>query len=425
MSEPHQRTIDPGSQRSMGPGGEPGIGWVRGQAAGYPASGAAPEVVAARAYLCRVAEPPAPALAAFVAQHGPVEAAARVRREAVPPPVAVETGARRHLEHGDADLVAAAAVGARLLVPEDDAWPAWPFAAFTSQLAAIEEDMVAPLALWVRGPGRLDDLAERSVAVVGSRAATGYGEHVASEFAAGLADRDATVVSGAAYGIDGAAHRGALAVGGATIAVLACGVDRAYPAGHERLLQRIASSGLVVSEYPPGAAPARHRFLVRNRLIAALSGGTLVVEAAARSGARRTASVAAALGRPVMVVPGPVTSPMSVGCHRMVREAAASLVTRVEEVLEEVGRIGADLADPLPTALRPTDGLDPKVLRVHEALPARAVRSASRLSVEAGVDLPNVLAALPRLELAGLVERRDGGWCRAGARGGGGGGRSR
>ncbi len=152
------------------------------------------------------------------------------------------------------------------------------------------------------------------------------------------------MVSGAAIGVDGAAHRGALAVDGPTVAVLACGVDRAYPGTHAALLGRIANSGLVVSEYPPGCVPARHRFLVRNRLIAGMAAGTVVVEAGLRSGAQRTAADALALGRLVMAVPGPVTSGLSAGCHRLIR-GGALLVTRAEEVLEAVGRIGLDLAD--------------------------------------------------------------------------------
>src|SRR5256714_1313699 len=139
--------------------------------------------------------------------------------------------------------------------------------------------------------------------------------------------RGESVFSGAAYGIDGAAHRGALAASGVTVAVLGCAVDAGYPAGHAALLKRIAGSGgAVVSEYPPGTPPARHRFLVRNRLIAALAAGTVVVEAGRRSGSRNTAATTSALGRPLMAVPGPVTSAMSVGCHDLLRTAGATAV---------------------------------------------------------------------------------------------------
>jgi DNA processing protein len=180
------------------------------------------------------------------------------------------------------------------------------------------------------------------------------------------------------------------------------------------LLGHIAREGLVVSEYPPGAVPARHRFLVRNRIIAGLAGGTVVVEAGLRSGARRTASDAALLGRPVMAVPGPVTSALSVGCHRLLREPGTIAVTTAEEVLEEVGRIGIDLAPATQPEMpaRATDGLPDTVLRVHDALSGRIVRDATRLSFESGLPLEIVRAALPTLARAGLVERLDGGWRR-------------
>jgi DNA processing protein len=228
------------------------------------ASGVPPEVLLARAYLSRVAEPPAPALAGLVAEVGAVEAAARVLDGQVGEQVAAETRVRRAVHRPGADLDAAAAAGVRLLTPEDAEWPTQAFAAFG---ASGSPQLAPPLALWVRGPARLDELCGLAVAVVGARAATSYGAHVAAELGSGLADRGCTVVSGAAIGIDGAAHRGALGVDGPTVAVLACGVDRAYPASHQLLLERIAASGLVVSEYPPGGVPGRHRFLVRNRLI--------------------------------------------------------------------------------------------------------------------------------------------------------------
>jgi DNA processing protein len=305
-----------------------------------------------------------------------------------------------------------AALGGRLVVPEDPEWPAGAFGCFTTPVAQADGRWRAPVALWVRGAGRLDELGERAVAVVGARAATGYGEHVAGEFGYGLAESGFVVVSGAAFGIDGAAHRGVLAAAGCTVAVQACGLDRPYPAGHHGLLERIAAGGLVLSEYPPGIRPARHRFLVRNRLIAALAAGTVVIEAGARSGARRTATAAAALGRVVMAVPGPITSALSVGCHLLVRDEQAVLVTRVAEVIEAVGRIGADLAPPLPAPRRRTDDLSPELLAVYEALPARAPRHPEQLARESGVPLHRVRSALPLLELAGLVGCGVSGWHR-------------
>ncbi|QFZ22751.1 DNA-processing protein DprA [Saccharothrix syringae] len=220
------------------------------------------ELRLARAYLSRVAEPPANALAAFVAEVGPVQAAARVRAGEVPPAVDSQTSARRAEDRAEQDLELVTEAGGRLVVPEDDEWPRWPFNALAIAAANGLRCGLEPLALWVRGDHDLTESTQRAVAVVGSRAASGYGQHVAGELGFGLAGAGVTVVSGAAYGIDGAAHRGALGADGPTIAVLACGVDVAYPAGHRALIERIAAQGLVVSEYPPNHTPARHRFLL-------------------------------------------------------------------------------------------------------------------------------------------------------------------
>lgn len=371
------------------------------------------ELRRARAYLNWVAEPPAPALFELISKVGPVPAARLVAAGEVPDRVAAETVARRADNRAEADLCAIIGLGGRLVVPEDDEWPDEAFTCFATPTALADERWRAPVALWARGAGRLDELGERAVAVVGARAATGYGEHVAAEFGYELAERDFTVVSGAAFGIDGAAHRGALAAEGRNVAVQACGLDQAYPAGHHGLLVRIAEGGAVVSEYPPGTRPARHRFLVRNRLIAAFAAGTVVVEAGVRSGARRTAAAAAALGRVVMAVPGPVTSALSVGCHLLLQEEQALVVTRATEVLEAVGRIGTDLAPPLSMPRRCTDGLSPELVAVYEALPARDPRHPEQLVRDSGIPLHKVRAALPLLELQGLVRYGVTGWCRA------------
>jgi len=379
------------------------------------------ELRTARAYLAGVAEPPSPVLVDFVEQVGALEAARLVRAGTVPGPVAAVTQARRHRDLGEPALNAASALGARLLIPEDEEWPTAAFLAFG---LCGQEHLAAPLALWARGPASLAAVAQRSVAIVGARAATDYGNHVAAELAHGVASRDCAVVSGAAYGIDGSAHKGALAADGVTVAVLACGVDRAYPAGHTRLIARIAERGLLLSEYPPGSVPGRHRFLVRNRIIAGLAGGTVVVEAGWRSGSRRTASDAALLGRPVMAVPGPITSALSVGCHHLLREPGTIAVTRAEEVIEAVGRIGEDLAPLAPdgTPARATDGLGSTALRVHEALPRQAERGVAALSAESGLPAHMVASALPELARRGLVERFGAGWRRAQTRGAGRGG---
>lgn len=369
------------------------------------------EIRLARAYLSRVAEPPAAALVGFVAEVGPVQAAELVRAGEVPSAVDSQTSARRALDRAEQDLETAAKVGGRLVVPEDDEWPRWPFNALAIAAANGLRCGLEPLALWVRGEFSLAALTERAVAVVGSRAASGYGQHVAGEFGYGLAEAGVTVVSGAAYGIDGAAHRGAITAGGVTIAVLACGVDVAYPAGHRALLERIPSQGLLVSEYPPTHTPARHRFLTRNRLIAALAEGTVVVEAGQRSGAKNTAASTAALGRVLMAVPGPITSASSSGCHELLRSGNALPVTSVAEVIESTGRLGVDLVE----ATRNTETGPPQgdAMRVFEALGMTFGYSPEAISVESGVELPRVRALLPQLELAGLAERAETGWKRS------------
>lgn len=367
----------------------------------------------ARAYLSRVAEPPAPALAAFVAEEGPIRAAELVKAGKVPPSVEGQTSARRDEDRAADDLRRVAAIGGRLVIPEDEEWPEWPFNALVLAAAQGLKCGLAPLALWVRGAANVAELAERSVAVVGSRAASGYGQHVAAEFGHGLAEAGIVVVSGAAYGIDGCAHRGALSADGATVAVLACGVDVAYPAGHAGLIARIPQRGLVVSEYPPTHTPARHRFLTRNRLIAALGDGTVVVEAGRRSGAKNTAASTSALGRVLMAVPGPVTSASSTGCHELLRSGEAIAVSSVAEVIESTGRLGVDLVEATRTSSSAVGSPQGDAVRVHEALGLTGGHSADVIAVESGVALSTVRAMLPELEMAGLAERVDSGWKRS------------
>ncbi len=300
---------------------------------------------------------------------------------------------RDHLDP-ERDLRTLGAAG-RVVIPGDAEWP-----------AGLEHlGLAAPACLWVRGTGDLAVLSERSVAVVGARSCTAYGEHVASDLAAGLTGKGWTVVSGGAYGIDAAAHRGALTVSGPTVAVVACGVDRAYPRAHERLLASIADGGLVVGETPPGGTPSRWRFLERNRLIAATSGATVVVEAAWRSGALSTAGHAVELGRPLGAVPGPVTSAVSAGCHRLLREMGGVCVTDADEVVELAGAIGSAPSGRgvRPAPAREHDDLEGDDLLVYEALSPRAARSAPQLAHAAGITARQVRAALGRLSLLGLV----------------------
>lgn len=368
----------------------------------------AAEVLRSWAYLSRVAEAPCDELAALIAEVGPLDATDRIRRGEVVPALAQRTEARRDMDCAATDLEMLQRRGGRLITPDDDEWPTLAFAGFGGVPVRDKPQGRPPLALWAIGPVRLDGVAERSAAIVGTRAATAYGEHVAAELSAGLVERDVAVVSGGAYGIDGAAHRAALAAEGITVAVLAGGLDVLYPAGHSALLHRISQEGLLVTEYPPGVRPARHRFLTRNRLVAALSGATVVVEAALRSGAASTAAWARALGRVVCAVPGPITSMASAGCHALMR-SGAELVTRADEIVEIVGRAGEFAEDPV----RPIDVLDAlsdAELQVYEALPGRGVRTADEIAVAAGLPAAGVLGPLAMLEIAGLVQRDEGRW---------------
>jgi DNA processing protein len=218
------------------------------------------------------------------------------------------------------------------------------------------------------------------------------------------------VVSGAAFGIDQAAHRGALAVEGANIAVLACGADRFYPTAHRDLLEHLGKTSAVVAEVPPGCAPTRGRFLSRNRLIAALTRGTVVVEAAARSGALNTASWATRLNRHLMGVPGPVTSGQSQGVHQLIRSGAASLVTYGDEVLEVVGEAGSHLVTPPRGPSRRRDRVPPRDARVLDAVPFSRPAPVDSIATTAGMALLDVQAALRRLGRDGLVELLPAGW---------------
>jgi DNA processing protein len=289
--------------------------------------------------------------------------------------------------------------GIRLVIPGDTEWP--------GQLDVLGD--ARPWGLWVRGDADLRYACLRSVSVVGTRAATAYGAHVCTELSISLAEKGWTIVSGGAYGIDGCAHRGALAASGTTIAVLACGVNCAYPPGHWELFQEIRERGATVSEWPPGRTPTRHGFLVRNRVIAALSRGTVVVEAALRSGALNTARHAHDQARPLMAVPGPVTSAQSAGCHEAIREWGATCVTDAQDVMELLSFSEDGLARRRGSVL-PRDELDPVTSRVLDAVPARAGRGPARIAATAGVDFDTVMSCLGALAAGGFVERCERGW---------------
>ncbi|MDH6136979.1 DNA processing protein [Kitasatospora sp. MAA4] len=361
----------------------------------------------ARAALTRLAEPGDTAVGKWLLERPAAELLQLIRTRAGHPALHLDqdrlAGLNARLAGCDpaADLARVEAVGGRFVTPAEPEWP--------SQLNDLGEAM--PVGLWVRGTGSLRLLALRSVAVVGARACTAYGAHVAGELAAQLAERGWVVVSGAAYGIDSAAHRGALAVGGMTVGVLACGVDVAYPRGNTELIRRISGQGQLVSELPPGEHPNRFRFVLRNRVIAALTRGTVVVEAALRSGALSTARRAHALNRHTMGVCGPVTSELSAGVHALLRSGAATLVTDAAEVVELIGAIGEDLAPLRSSEVRPRDVLRPMAAQVLEAIPSgRDGAPVEYLARRSGFPADEVLKQLYELCSLGFVQREGSHW---------------
>lgn len=269
------------------------------------------------------------------------------------------------------------------------------------------------MGLWWRGPVDPSRVLSRSVAVVGTRAPTAYGRAVTADLSAGVSAEEFTVVSGGAFGIDAAAHRAVLGVGGVTVAVLAGGVDRLYPRGNDGMLREIAQSGAVISEQPPGTGVTRYRFLDRNRIIAALTSATVVVEAAARSGALSTAAWAAALDRPVGAVPGPVTSVASVGCHLLIRDRGGVLIGRASDVVELAGSMGETTAPPEVESTA-WDGLDDISRRILEALPVTGGAAPAQIAASAGVAPVTTRAILGRLMSTGAAVRGPEGWRRSG-----------
>lgn len=349
-----------------------------------------------RLVLSVATEPLDPLARDLVAVHGLAAVAGACRGESGTPEVPAAWVERGTCEPVDRLLDAGAAVGARWLTPSSPSWPA-----ALDDLTGVDDHGAAPWGVWVRGDGPLE--VERAVSVVGARACTTYGAEVAGDLGADLADRGWTVVSGAAFGIDACAHRGALAVAGRTVAVLACGVDIAYPQAHASLLDRIAEEGWIVAEHPPGARPHRHRFLTRNRLIAALGAGTVVVEAAPRSGSLNTLRWADRLGRSSMAVPGSVLSRQSGGAHRAVREGEAVLVTSADDVAQELDGVGwADAGA--------TEALTEASRRLHGALPSEGGVTVGELVVLLDSPLRHVRAGLALLERRGHARRADGGW---------------
>jgi DNA processing protein len=365
----------------------------------------------ARVILSRLGEPGDADMCRLVTEFSAEELLDRVRGAESSRSSALE-GWRERLPRADysALMKAAESVQARFVCPGDAEWPAaLDYVAFDVS-GSGDRRGGAPFGLWVRGSASLAALTGRSVAIVGSRASTGYGERVSGQLGFDCAARHITPVSGGAYGIDAAAHRGALARERPTVAVLAGGIDRPYPAGNAALLRKITETGLVVAEAPPGATARKSRFLVRNRLIAALTLGTVVVEAALRSGSLNTARWASDLGRPVMGIPGPVTSATSAGVNELLRQPGVLLVTDADEVIEHISAIGSELA---PRKVGPavfTDQLSVEARRVLEAVPVVAAASSAGIAQAAGVRHHDVATVLDELGDLGLVVRDGAGW---------------
>ncbi|MFD3498187.1 DNA-processing protein DprA [Streptomyces sp. NPDC058678] len=356
-----------------------------------------------RVFLTRVIEPGDEVAGRWVREYGVREVARRLRDGEVPLPGVSDkrwAGLVGRVEGVEPwrDLAVARDAGVRFVGPGDGEWP--------GQLDDLGD--ARPLGLWVRGKPSLRMWALRSVAIVGARACTEYGAHMAGTLAADLAERGWVVVSGGAYGVDGAAHRGALGAGGATVAVLACGVDRPYPRGHTQLITRIAEQGLVIGELPPGDHPSPSRFVLRNRVIAALTRGTVVVEAAHRSGSLVTARAAQRLGRHTMGVPGPATSGLSAGVHELLRGEAV-LVTDAAEVVELVGDMG-ELAPDRRGPVLPRDLLDVAARRVIAALPGHRAATPDEVARGAQTTRDDAVARLYELRALGYVERHGDGW---------------
>lgn len=302
----------------------------------------------------------------------------------------------------------AAKAGLRWITPGDVQWPS--ALADLDHVGPFHGSTGAPVGLWLRGTGDLAEVTEQAVAIVGARDCTTYGAECASEIAADCCDAGWSVVSGAAYGVDGCAHRGAFLMNKPTVAVLACGADVDYPRSHGALLNRIAENGVVVSEQAPGGRPMKGRFLSRNRIIAALSGGTVVIEAALRSGSLNTLTWADQLGRTTMGLPGPVTSRQSAGVHAAIRAGKAVLVTGGPDVVAELQGIGAEVEEQTSQPLTEFDQLPPEAQRTLDGLDWRAATTAAVLASTVRLGVGEVSRALDLLESRGLVTNSGSEW---------------
>lgn len=361
----------------------------------------------ARVALNKLVEPGDPRLLRMVADRGAEAVLEALRHEAMRHSSS-GLAARLRTVHPERDLEDAGGRGLRFVIPGDPEWPEQ--LADLSTAGTLTERGGTPLGLWVRGRGDLGSLVRQAVAIVGSRSSTEAGTWAAADIAHQLSMAGWTVVSGAAFGIDQAAHRGALTAHRPTVGVLACGADRAYPTAHREMLEVIARDGVVVSEAPPGADVTKIRFLARNRLIAALATGTLVVEAALRSGALNTASWTTMLNRVLMGVPGPISSAPSEGVHQMIRNRGAVVVTRAAEVLEAVSPMGEHVLTERREPPRPHDALTVAEQQVLDAVPVVRAAGATSLARTSGLSAQQVSSALERLLSLRLVIREGEGY---------------
>lgn len=366
------------------------------------------------AYLSRVFEGPHPMLMPLIEKYGVEDVVERIKtRRALPDRLLKATESRFHSDCAQADLDDAAARGYRLVVPGDLEWPDEKLQVFAG-LEPLTSADAPPTALWVRG-ANLHSVVGECVALVGTRAASKYGAGVAAHFSEELVARGVSVISGGALGIDAVAHRAAIERGGSTIAVAACGVGVDYPRAHHQLFDAVCNKGALVTEYPPGVRPARHRFLTRNRLVAALSDTTVVIEAGWRSGARNTATWASRLCRPLGAVPGPISSPASTGCHDLIRQEQAVLVTSVENVLalyRTVGSIDEDAQLELDWEKSAVQKLSKNELQVYDALELTRTLPINEVAERAGFTVALTTHLLLTLHKQGLAQRFDGGWQR-------------
>lgn len=348
--------------------------------------------------LAHIAEPADPAIGMLVDAIGPIDAVEAIARKRVSVRHANGLHARWRALNLDDELGKADRAGIHIVERDSEQWPVQ-----LDDLGAAR-----PYALWVRGSAELGTILEPSVAIVGTRDPSSYGQHIARTWATGLVERGYSIVSGGAFGIDAVAHRAALDIKGRTVCVLASGVDVAYPPSHAPMFDRIATSGLVVSEAPLGFGARRQRFLTRNRIIAALTSATIVVEAAYRSGTTSTAHAAARLARLVFAVPGPVTSMVSAGCHRLISQQVAMLAASLDDVVQTMSPLGTTLADQEPRD--PRDDLTTTQARVLDAVPARDAIAFEDLVRMAALDINDTALALATLQRLGFVAAASDGW---------------